>query len=81
MCNCNKSRRKIICANIGYSRTIMIFDKTQDDNLINSKIYPLLYDFKPELPNERKRIYECGDSVEKALDDNVEKGGPFKVWI
>ena len=72
---------KIICANAGDSRAIMIFDKTQDDNLINSKIYPLSYDCKPELPNERKRIYECGGSVEKAFDDNDEEGGPFRVWV
>ena len=72
---------KIICANAGDSRAIMIFDKTQDDNLMNSKIYPLSYDCKPELPNERKRIYECGGSVEKAFDDNDEEGGPFRVWV
>ena len=72
---------KIICANAGDSRAIMIFDKSHDDNLINSKIYPLSYDCKPELPNERKRIYECGGSVEKAFDDNDEEGGPFRVWV
>ena len=71
---------KIICANTGDSRAIMIFDKSRDDNLINSKIYPLSYDCKPELPNERKRIYECGGCVEKALDENDEEGGPYRVW-
>jgi serine/threonine protein phosphatase PrpC len=71
---------KIICANTGDSRAIMIFDKSKDDNLVNSKIYPLSYDCKPELPNERKRIYEFGGVVEKAFDDNEEEGGPYRVW-
>ena len=71
---------KIICANAGDSRAIMIFDKTNNDHLINSKIYPLSYDCKPELPKERMRIYECGGSVERALDENEEEGGPYRVW-
>ena len=72
---------KIICANTGDSRAILIFDDNNyDNNLCNSKIYPLSYDCKPELPNERKRIYECGGTVERALDDNDEEGGPYRVW-
>ena len=42
----------IICANTGDSRAIIVFD--QDSNLFKSKIYPLSYDCKPELPNEKK---------------------------
>ena len=47
---------KIICTNVGDSRAIMILDKNHDNNLINSKIYPLSYDCKPELPNEKKNL-------------------------
>ena len=71
---------KIICANAGDSRAIMIYDKNKDDNLLESKIYNLSYDCKPELPNERKRIYELGGSVEKALDENDQPAGPYRVY-
>ena len=72
----------IICANAGDSRAIMIYDEYPSDiNLINSKIFPLSYDCKPENPNEKERIYECGGTVEKILDDNGKPGGPFRVWI
>ena len=71
---------KIICANTGDSRAIIIYDKNYDNNLKNTKIYNLSYDCKPELPNERRRIYECGGCVEKALDENDQEGGPYRVW-
>ena len=72
----------IICANAGDSRAIMIYDDiSSDSNLINSKVFPLSYDCKPENPNEKERIYECGGTVEKILDDNGNPGGPFRVWI
>jgi serine/threonine protein phosphatase PrpC len=72
---------KIICANTGDSRAIIIYDdNSYDNNLSNSKICPLSYDCKPELPNERKRIYEYGGTVERALDENDVEGGPYRVW-
>ena len=71
---------KIICANAGDSRGILVIDKNDNDNLLNSKIYNLSYDCKPDLPNEKQRIYECGGCVEKAVDENGEEGGPFRVW-
>jgi len=71
---------KIICANTGDSRAILIYDNNYNNNLTNTKIYPLSYDCKPDLPNERKRIYECGGTVERALDENDEEGGPYRVW-
>ena len=72
---------KIICANTGDSRAIIIYNKDNNDNLVNTKIYNLSYDCKPELPNECKRIYECGGCVERALDDNDQEGGPYRVWV
>ena len=71
----------IICANTGDSRAIIVFD--QDSNLFKSKIYPLSYDCKPELPNEKKRIEESGGVVEKAYysdDEDGEFSGPWRVW-
>ena len=72
----------IICANIGDSRAIVIFDENHKDNLANSKIYPLSYDCKPELPKEKKRILACGGVVEKAYysDDSDDEYLPYRVW-
>ena len=74
----------IICANTGDSRAIAIYDNNFEDNLMNSKIYPLSYDCKPELPNEKKRILECGGVVEKAFysddEDDDDDDIPYRVW-
>ena len=79
---------KIICANTGDSRAIIVYNKSSNKNnnkkniLGNSKVFPLSYDCKPDLPNERKRIYEHGGVVEKALDEyDEEEEGPFRVYI
>ena len=69
---------KIICANVGDSRAIIVYSKNID--LTDSKIFPLSHDCKPDLPKERKRIYECGGTVEKALDENGKEEGPFRVY-
>ena len=79
--------QKIICANTGDSRAIIVYNKNNDKNanindiLKNSKIFPLSYDCKPELPTERKRIYECGGIVEKDKDENDKEEGPYRVYI
>ena len=70
----------IICANTGDSRAIMIYDEHYDDNLMHSKVFPLSYDCKPELPNERKRILARGGIVEKAYDPIYGETGPYRVW-
>ena len=71
----------IICANAGDSRAIIIFDETNNKNLLNTKIYPLSYDCKPENPNEKKRIYEHGGTVEQIVDEDGIGVGPFRVWV
>ena len=72
--------QKIICANVGDSRAIIVHNKGK--NLLKeSEIFPLSQDFKPDLPEERKRIYECGGVVEKAPDDNDEEDGPYRVYM
>jgi len=70
--------QKIICANVGDSRAIIVHSKTVD--LKDSKVFPLSNDCKPNLPKERKRIYECGGTVEKSLDENGQEEGPFRVY-
>ena len=70
----------IICANCGDSRAIIVYDEHYDDNLMHSKVYPLSYDCKPELPNERKRILARGGIVERAYDPYYGETGPYRVW-
>ena len=71
----------LICANTGDSRAILIYEDINSKNLSNTKIYPLSYDCKPELPNEKKRIEESGGSVEQIMDEGDIPCGPFRVWI
>ena len=79
----------IICANTGDSRAIAIYDDNYEDkdNLVSSKIFPLSFDCKPNLPSEMKRIIQCGGVVEKAeySDDEEEEEEdedplPYRVW-
>ena len=70
--------QKIICANSGDSRAIIVY-KNKSKKI--TKIFPLSYDCKPELPNERKRIYEHGGVVEKTkIENEVEEDGPYRVY-
>ena len=68
--------RKIICANVGDSRAIMVYN----DNDSKSSIFKLSHDFKPDLPDEKKRIYKMGGMVDQMLDMNGMKAGPPRVW-
>ena len=71
--------QKIICANVGDSRAILVYNKTS--NLKDSKIFPLSHDFKPNLPNERKRIFECGGIVEKTVEENDKEDAFYRVYM
>jgi serine/threonine protein phosphatase PrpC len=52
----------IICANVGDSRAILIYDKNKDHDY---KVFPLSIDNKPEMKEERERITKMGGKVEK----------------
>ena len=65
---------KILCANVGDSRAIMV----KEINKVN-KIIPLSIDQKPNDPEESKRIIECGGEITQYEEDG-EKSGPFRVW-
>ena len=71
----------IICANVGDSRAILIFDEENDDkNLHFAKIFPLSFDSKPDNPEERERIYRMGGTVEKIKNKYGIELGPLRVW-
>ena len=65
------SNRKILCANVGDSRAIVMY-KSNDDLLIKN----LSFDHKPENFEEKKRIEKLGGRVERIFDF-----GPFRVWF
>ena len=66
---------KIICANIGDSRAIIV--KGNSNNELDIK--PLSIDQKPDDPEESKRIIENGGEIAQFEEDG-EKSGPFRVW-
>ena len=61
---------KIICANVGDSRAIMVK---------GTKVIPLSIDQKPDDPEESKRIIENGGEISQFEEDGA-KSGPFRVW-
>jgi serine/threonine protein phosphatase PrpC len=63
----------IICPNIGDSRAILIFDE--------NKIFELSHDSKPEVPEETKRINLMGGIVDRFVNTDGEKTGPYRVYI
>ena len=73
--------QKLICANVGDSRAILIYDKENDVNLRHTRIFELSHDCKPDLPEEKQRILDMGGTVDQMLDINGVKGGPQRVWI
>ena len=71
----------IICANTGDSRAILVYGEPNKNKLVNTKIFRLSYDAKPDNPAEKKRIYENGGIVMQVMDENDEAIGPFRVWM
>ena len=61
---------RIICANVGDSRAIIVK---------GDKAIPLSFDQKPDDPEESKRIKENGGEISQYEEDG-EKSGPFRVW-
>ena len=63
---------KIICANVGDSRAIIVKGN-------NYMITPLSIDQKPTDPEESKRIIASGGEISQFEEDG-EKSGPYRVW-
>ena len=70
----------IICANVGDSRAIAVFDEQNDLNLNNLKFTPLSIDYKPELPEEKNRILMSGGLIEQYKNSFGEGIGPYRVF-
>ena len=64
---------KIICANVGDSRAIMVKGEK------GKHIIPLSIDQKPTDPEEKKRIESSGGEISQYEEDG-EKSGPYRVW-
>ena len=75
---------KIICANIGDSRAILVFSSRNQYNnynqINNTKIFPLSLDAKPDLPSEIERIKKCGGEVHKGKNRKGKFVGPMRVF-
>ena len=73
---------KLICANAGDSRAILVYEDKKSFNLSDTKVYMLSYDCKPEIPIEKKRIESNGGCVSQIIDeDDGLPSGPFRVWV
>jgi serine/threonine protein phosphatase PrpC len=67
---------KIICANAGDSRAILVVE----DESEGGKVIPLSRDHKPEIKEESQRIVRCGGRVDKFCENGI-KSGPYRVWL
>ena len=75
--------KHILCANTGDSRALVTFDESNYKNskkLNNLQAVALSIDYKPELPEESKRIMMSGGVIEKIRDEYGQGVGPFRVW-
>ena len=66
----------IICANIGDSRAILVYDENGQN-----KIFELSHDSKPDVPEEKRRIELIGGVVDQIKDENGERTGPYRVYM
>ena len=67
---------KIICSNIGDSRSILL----NKNNKNEYDIIELSKDQKPTNPEEQKRILESGGEI-APCDDEIDLDGPKRVWV
>ena len=71
----------ILCANVGDSRAIVVFDEKGDNK--NLEFYfseALSTDYKPDIPEEEERIVNSGGVVRPMKDEDGDEVGPCRVW-
>ena len=72
----------IICANVGDSRAIVVYDEQKNDSELKYlEIAQLSIDYKPNLPEERNRILKAGGEIEQMKDFFGKGIGPYRVWM
>jgi serine/threonine protein phosphatase PrpC len=69
--------KHLVCASVGDSRGILIYDKGDNSN---QGIFLLSQDHKPNLPAESERIALCGGVVNIIQDEYGNKIGPPRVF-
>jgi serine/threonine protein phosphatase PrpC len=72
--------RNVICANVGDSRAVAVFDDDTDNNLSQLEVTPLSIDYKLEIPEERNRVIMAGGAVEQAKNSLGERMGPLRIF-
>ena len=72
--------RNVICANVGDSRAVAVFDEDIDNNLSQLNVTPLSIDYKLEIPEERNRIIMAGGAVEQAKNSLGIRMGPLRIF-
>ena len=72
--------RNVICANVGDSRAVAVFDESTDNNLSQLTVTPLSIDYKLEIPEERNRIIMAGAAVEQAKNSFGIRMGPLRIF-
>ena len=70
---------KLICANAGDSRCILV--KASPSDAVEFEYENLSNDHKPNNEGEKKRIEESGGVVEKFREANGELDGPYRAWV
>ena len=72
----------IICANVGDSRAIVVYDEQKNDSELKYlEIAQLSIDYKPNLLEERNRILKAGGEIEQMKDFFGKGIGPYRVWM
>ena len=66
----------LVCANVGDSRGILIYDNGEN----NQGIFPLSVDHKPDLPGEYQRILAFGGMIDQMKDMYGSPIGPKRVF-
>jgi len=69
-------RRWVAMANAGDSRAVIA---TENNGVLRCS--PVSDDQKPDRPDERQRIEQCGGRVEPLFDEDGEAIGPARVWL
>ena len=72
---------QVICASIGDSRGILVYDEDNDPDLSKLKVSQLNIEHKLDIPEEKNRIIQSGGIVKQLKDSMGVEAGPFRVFL